>query len=117
MGAATIIGSLSYASLIALGVSSVNTMLIMLSVPIIEAATFWILLRNPRRISQKSSELDSRNSVSDPEGRSKDVEYKMSFSEKIRYIPSVLKYIIPMSLVFFSEYFINQGLVCITRYL
>jgi len=34
-----------------------------------------------------------------------------SFSNKISYIPTLLKFMIPLGLVYFFEYLINQGLV------
>lgn len=36
---------------------------------------------------------------------------KASFLDKLRDVPPLLKYIVPLTLVYFFEYFINQGLV------
>lgn len=33
------------------------------------------------------------------------------FKEKVMYLPSLFKYMVPITLVYFLEYFINQGLV------
>lgn len=110
-GGAGIIGASSYAILRSLGVGPVNTMLIMLCVPLIEGAAFWILLRNPCTIPKKNSELDFKTCANDRETGSTNVNVKMSLSEKIGYTPSLLKYMIPLSLVYLFEYFINQGLV------
>lgn len=85
----------------------------MLCVPLIEGAAFWILLRNPCTIPKKNSELDFKTCTNDQETGSTNVKFKMSLSEKIRYTPSLLKYMIPLSLVYLFEYFINQGLVCV----
>lgn len=85
----------------------------MLCVPLIEGAAFWILLRNPCTIPKKNSELDFKTCANDRETGSTNVNVKMSLSEKLCYIPSLFKYMIPLSLVYLFEYFINQGLVCI----
>lgn len=88
-----------------------NTMLIMLCVPLIEGAAFWILLRNPCTIPKKNSELDFKVAPSDQETGLAGANQKLTLSEKIRYAPTLLKYMIPLSLVYMFEYFINQGLV------
>jgi battenin len=36
---------------------------------------------------------------------------KLTIAEKLRIIPSLLVYMIPLGLVYLFEYFINQGLV------
>lgn len=37
----------------------------------------------------------------------------MTVGEKLRLVPGLLKYMIPLGLVYLFEYFINQGLVSI----
>lgn len=110
-GGAGIFGSFSYAALISIGVSPVNTMLIMLSVPLIEGAAFWVLLRNPCTIPKRDSETEFKTSSDDQEAGIETKQAKLSLSEKIRYVPTLFKYMIPLSLVYLFEYFINQGLV------
>lgn len=117
-GGAGIIGAVSYAGLIALGVSPVNTMLLMLSVPMIEGAAFWILLRNPKSIprnisSEKlSAACSSIESQFDVEcGNKNEKMQPLTLGEKLRFVPQLFSYMIPISLVYFFEYFINQGLV------
>lgn len=89
-------------------------MLIMLIVPFIECVTFFLLLRNPCIIPKNDSELftivpdDIENGPEEP-------ETKLTLSDKFRYMPSLFKYMIPLTLVFLFEYFINQGLVSIQR--
>lgn len=107
-------------------------MLLMLSVPVIEAAAFWILLRNPKNIprsdSGDSSVTTSTADVKDigtvsatvDIGNYEPEEFEKpltSLGDKIRYVPSLFKYMIPISLVYLFEYFINQGLVSIAKYL
>lgn len=114
-GGAGIFGSFSYAALISLGVSSVNTMLLMLSVPLIEGAAFWLLLRKPCNITKRNADTEF-NSAADQETGVENKQMTMSLGDKIRYMPSLLKYMVPLGLVYLFEYFINQGLVCITNH-
>lgn len=127
-GGAGIIGALSYATLTSFGITPVNTMLIMLIVPFIEAGSFWIILRKPY---QKDCTTDSRTtSMTASTAEIKDVQLTATaiavskssdlddmekpltgVASKIRYLPSLFKYMIPISLVYFLEYFINQGMV------
>ncbi|XP_055297133.1 battenin [Sitodiplosis mosellana] len=109
-GGAGIFGSFSYAALISIGISPVNTMLLMLSVPLMEGAAFWVLLRNPCTIPKRDSEAEFRTSPDDQEAAVETKQAKLTLSEKIRYVPSLFKYMIPLSLVYLFEYFINQGL-------
>lgn len=127
-GGAGIVGSLSYAGLIALGLSPVNTMLIMLLVPIGEGIAFWVLLRNPKNIPRSNDSVGSSATASTTEVNDvatvsaavdmRDYEIEeiekplTSLGDKIRYVPQLFKYMIPISLVYLFEYFINQGLVC-----
>lgn len=112
-GGAGIFGSFSYAALISMGVSPVNTMLLMLSVPLIEGAAFWIILRNPCMIPKRDSESEFQTAPDDQEAGVETKAAKLSLAEKIRYVPTLFKYMIPLSLVYLFEYFINQGLVSI----
>lgn len=52
---------------------------------------------------------------SDPENAMEETDANITFGEKIRYVPSLLKYMIPFFLVYLFEYFINQGLVRIQQ--
>lgn len=86
-------------------------MLIMLSVPLMEGGAFWFLLRNPCTIPKRDSETEFKTQPDDQEAGVEVKTAKLSLSEKIRYVPSLFKYMIPLSLVYLFEYFINQGLV------
>lgn len=46
----------------------------------------------------------NENEVGDP---------KAAFRKKLKILPSLMKYMIPLGLVYFFEYFINQGTVSI----
>lgn len=83
----------------------------MLVVPFIEAITFYFLLRNPCVIPKNDSEISFTTKPYDIESANENAEMKFTFGDKIRYMPSLLKYMIPFSMVFLFEYFINQGLL------
>lgn len=137
-GGAGIVGSTSYALMIGAGLEPATTLFLMCIVPVLEAVAFWGILRHnnhiivveEKRPSAKSSGIDNAAAVSDSnkeingedsrERSRSDVENVDSgeqleplvgFKSKLRYIPSLLKYIVPLTLVYFLEYFINQGLV------
>lgn len=88
-------------------------MLMMLSVPLLEGAAFWVLLRNPNSIPKRDSEPQFNQSPNDQETATDCAETKMSLGDKVRYVPSLLIYVVPLLLVYLFEYFINQGLVSI----
>lgn len=103
----------------------------MLSVPTCEALAFWIILRKPREyvgLVEKTPDcavavidLNNVRRLSKPFMISEsDIEYNQlakddtelkGFKEKIRFIPSLMKFIIPLVLVYLFEYIINSGLV------
>lgn len=102
-GGAGIIGALSYASLTT-WLSNEDTLLVMLVVPIIQGITFWLVLVHP----PQSSIPITKNGI-DSQEHIIEVPRK-SFKEKINLVPGLLKYMIPLGLVYLFEYFINQGL-------
>lgn len=102
-GGAGVIGSLSYATLRSLNVSPRDTMLIMLIFPFIEALSFWVLLRRPSMLPVTAVESTEELIVDD--------KPLQGFKEKFFYIKNLVKYMVPLALVYFFEYFINQGLV------
>lgn len=112
-GGAGIFGSFLYAGLTEIGVTPVNTMLIMLCVPLLEGATFWVLLRNPNTIPKLDSVPQLNQSPNDQESATGCKETKFTLGDKIRYVPSLMKYVIPLLAVYLFEYFINQGLVSV----
>ncbi|PBC34382.1 battenin [Apis cerana] len=102
-GGAGIIGALSYASLTT-WLSNEDTLLLMLVVPIIQGITFWLVLVHPPQSSIPITKngIDSQEQI---------IEIpRKSFKEKINLVPGLLKYMIPLGLVYLFEYFINQGL-------
>ncbi|KAJ6646498.1 Battenin [Pseudolycoriella hygida] len=130
-GGSGVIGALSYAGLIALGISPVDTMLIMLSVPILEGIAFWIILRRPLKnptntqdggidnmqYQQSTENLQSTSTIKmsyrediEKIDQSNESEERFGLKDRILYLPHLLKYMVPITLVYFLEYFINQGL-------
>lgn len=100
-GAAGILGALTYAGLTGVfHLSPSTTMYLMLSVPFLMGMSFWVLLEHP-----KKDEIPTTSSISpDPSTNNQ------SFSNKLSYIPKLLAFMIPLGLVYFFEYLINQGL-------
>ncbi|VVC45924.1 Major facilitator superfamily domain,Batten's disease protein Cln3, subgroup,Batten's disease protein [Cinara cedri] len=101
-GAAGILGALTYTILTGIfELSPSTTLYFMLIVPILMAVSFWLLLEHP---CEDTTQVVSQSL---PEDSNMEIE---SFSVKLSYIPSLFKYMIPIGLVFFFEYLINQGL-------
>ncbi|XP_021930411.1 battenin isoform X2 [Zootermopsis nevadensis] len=123
-GAAGILGAGSYAGLTSVGLSAANSLLVMLIVPVIMAAVFWLLLRAPgsrtctwksiinRNDSSQVNSEQSPSSVPAPKLESSPVESPkpLTVVEKIKLIPPLFVFMIPLGLVYLFEYFINQGL-------
>ncbi|XP_046596829.1 battenin isoform X1 [Neodiprion lecontei] len=105
-GGAGVIGAVSYAGL-TLWLSTENTILVMLIVPVIEAIAFWIILVHPNETALPVSSLgngskeNKKEVIAIPE---------KTLKEKLAIVPGLLKYMIPIGLVYLFEYFINQGL-------
>lgn len=86
-------------------------MLMMLIVPLIVTITFWIFLRSPNKIPKHDFECQCNRSTSDQDSATLNEWTEFSTIDKIRYMPSLMKYMVPLFLIFLFEYFINQGLV------
>jgi len=100
-GAAGMLGSLTYAGLTGfLNISPSITLYLMLSVPSLMAISFWVILEHPKKIENQTihqTTLDSSVKT-------------QSFCGKIKYIPELFTFMVPLGLVYFFEYLINQGL-------
>jgi len=126
-GGAGVFGALSYAGLTNAGVSPRNTLFFMLICPVILFISYFLLLIKPTRISRL---CDTRRRVSlDQNGdqnllgqngdtkepiiqsnRQDDVTSGYSISQKLWCIWGLRGYMLPLGIVYVSEYFINQGL-------
>lgn len=126
-GGAGVAGALLYSGLVQAGLSPQITLLIMLVVPLAMLVSYFFLLVPPpsfpqwrssnagysavsseerRQLMDDSEEEDQEKST--PENRSSGL---LTFSEKLQVIRGLLKFILPLGLVYFAEYFINQGLM------
>lgn len=112
-GGAGILGSISYSILTQAGLSSKETLLVMISVPILEAIVFFFVLRHPSDTGMDILTEKSLDGVKDGDTDPLPEEDQplVGFRAKLNYVPSLLRFIIPLTLVYFFEYFINQGLV------
>lgn len=111
-GGAGIIGALSYSVLRAAGLSTRQTLLVMILVPTLELLTFFLVLSPPEirtsevlSVEQRPLFEDSRNN------QHNQLPPLNTIAEKFSYIPKLMIYFIPLTSVYFFEYFINQGLV------
>ncbi|XP_032831551.1 battenin isoform X2 [Petromyzon marinus] len=129
-GAAGLAGSLSYLGFTQAGLSPSATLFIMLFVPPLMAASYWLLLVFPPGWSQRecgnSCSLrppaaeesqrpllgaDSDDLTPDPNNEHYGLENDiLSFKDKWLIVKSLLRFTIPLAVVYFAEYFINQGL-------
>uniref|UniRef100_A0A336LVK9 Battenin n=1 Tax=Culicoides sonorensis TaxID=179676 RepID=A0A336LVK9_CULSO len=107
-GGAGIIGTVSYSALKQLGFASQQLMLGMISVPIFEAIIFWGLLRH-KKITTNQAENGLNDNNKDIE-QHKETSNAPSITDRIKFLPKLLKYAIPLFVIYFSQYFINQGL-------
>lgn len=116
-GGAGLIGTISYSAMKQIGISNKKLMLGMIGVPFFEAFIFWGLLRHRTLAEGRSDSQERTVNEKDSGVESKGVEeQKVDLSaptimDRIRFIPKLLKYMVPLFIVYFSQYFINQGLV------
>lgn len=116
-GSAGIVASLSWAGLIALGISPRDVLRLMLIIPAIQALTFWVLLRSPQKQKLKSSvgpvditTIESNNCGSDLVLPSLDVKLS-GLKAKLKFVPKLAGFIAPLVIVFIFEYICVSGLV------
>uniref|UniRef100_A0A915Q206 Battenin n=1 Tax=Setaria digitata TaxID=48799 RepID=A0A915Q206_9BILA len=117
-GGAGIFGSFAYAMLTdknLLGLTPQNSLLLMLIVPLTFAFTYWKLLPLPVDIHRVSICKLSTYIVpyrNDSSGEVVPTIAQQSFKDKlITAKPLVFKYMFPFAVVYFAEYFVNQGLL------
>ncbi|XP_055994926.1 battenin isoform X2 [Sorex fumeus] len=114
-GGAGLLGALSYLGLTQAGLSPQHTLLSMLGVPALLLLSYFSLLtasepQDPG--GEEEAETSSRQPlISNETPESKPgVGSDLSLQEKWSVFKGLLRYIIPLVLVYFTEYFINQGL-------
>ncbi|XP_043833430.1 battenin isoform X1 [Dromiciops gliroides] len=114
-GGAGLLGALSYLSLTLIGLSPGNTLISMLGIPVLLLATYFLLLKSPDSLpSQRDGALETSAQQPLLAGESSkphhNLNLSLSFSDRWNVFKGLLKYIVPLALVYFAEYFINQGL-------
>lgn len=109
-GAAGLFGSLSYAGMTSAGLSPRLSLLVILVVPAVMAVTYFILLVRPKEFTMKIKiNVDEEHDELIEHENNPKVK-QMSIKEKVIVIKSLLPYMIPLALVYFAEYTINQAL-------
>ena len=102
-------GAGSYALLTSAGVSPQTSLLIMLIVPVGLAATFWCLI-SPSR-AHSSDEYLALADDEDLEDEMIPRHSELTLLDKLNLVRTrLIKYMIPLGLVYYSEYLINQGI-------
>lgn len=109
-GGAGVAGALVYAGFTSAGLSPRDSLLIMTTIPALLMMTYIFVLTKPEVGTKKKDDQEEDTGLLLDEGRQKNTQVQLTLREKIRLIPSLLKYMVPLTLVYFSEYFINQGL-------
>ncbi|KAK2501505.1 hypothetical protein MC885_013289 [Smutsia gigantea] len=114
-GGAGLLGALSYLGLTQAGLSPQHTLLSMLGIPALLLASYFFLLTSPEPQDpggDEEAETAARQPLINNEvPQSKpDSSSDLSIQERWTVFKGLLWYIIPLVLVYFAEYFINQGL-------
>lgn len=110
-GAAGVVGALSYSLLRQMGLSGYNTLMLMILVPLIEFTVYKTVLTSPNSNLSDSfiEEVVENVPLIHQDGNLSNTI--LTFSEKLAVLPTLFVYIVPLALVYFFEYYINQGLV------
>ncbi|XP_037332063.1 battenin isoform X1 [Pungitius pungitius] len=127
-GGAGVGGALLYSGLTQAGLSPQVTLLTMLAVPAVMLLSYFFLLDLPTSLPQwRGAETEYRAVVSEDrqalmDGSEEEEQEKstpaevmtagpLTFTEKLCVIKGLLWFVLPLGLVYFAEYFINQGLM------
>lgn len=121
-GAAGLVGAGAYLVL-SLFLKPRTTLAIMLIVPVIMILTFWFLIVHPlprdqlHAVAQRRLLLESSESVPIMEleqsvtASTSTIDHELRFWDKVAILRKLLiPFMLPLGLVYFFEYFINQGL-------
>ncbi|XP_010386990.2 battenin isoform X3 [Rhinopithecus roxellana] len=114
-GGAGLLGALSYLGLTQAGLSPQQTLLSMLGIPALLLASYFLLLTSPEA-QDPGGEEEAESSSRQPLIRTEAPELKpgssssLSLQERWTVFKGLLWYIVPLVVVYFAEYFINQGL-------
>lgn len=126
-GGAGVAGALIYSGLTQVGLSPQITLLIMLVVPFAMLISYFLLLDPPPSLPQwkireteyAAVDSDERRQLMD--GSEEEEQEKstpedrplgpLTFKEKLHIIKGLRGFVVPLGLVYFAEYFINQGMM------
>ncbi|XP_039191274.1 battenin [Crotalus tigris] len=121
-GGAGLIGALSYLGLTQTGLTPQDTLLFMTIVPVIMLGSYCFLLAPPPEAPRcgwgvcKPKSSCASSGIQQPllgdklTLPQKTQKLQLTLQEKEQVVKGLLKYLIPLSVVYFAEYFINQGL-------
>ncbi|XP_029491166.1 battenin isoform X3 [Oncorhynchus nerka] len=128
-GGAGVAGALLYSGLTQAGLSPRNTLLIMLVIPVAMVISYFFLLVFPPsfpqwkcrevesvRVKESQSRQPLLDDTDEEEEREKGAEEDkvtgpLTCIEKLHITKGLLRFVVPLGVVYFAEYFINQGLV------
>ncbi|XP_028842641.1 battenin [Denticeps clupeoides] len=122
-GAAGVGGALLYSLFTQVGLSPQVTLLTMLVFPVVMALSYFLCLEFPTSFPQfrEGGGLSAGSErqplmiedVEEEEGPGQEPKYSgvLTFKEKLLVLKELLRFIVPLGLVYFAEYFINQGLL------
>ncbi|XP_063453493.1 battenin isoform X1 [Pan paniscus] len=116
-GGAGLLGALSYLGLTQAGLSPQQTLLSMLGIPALLLASYFLLLTSPEA-QDPVGEEEAEGAARQPLIRTEAPESKpgsgsssiLSLRERWTVFKGLLWYIVPLVVVYFTKYFINQGL-------
>ncbi|XP_068779354.1 battenin isoform X1 [Struthio camelus] len=104
-GAAGLGGALAYGGLTQAGLSPPRALLPLLALPPAALLSYFCLLRPPPAAAPPAEqEQPLLGTPPAPPAR-------LTLARKWRIVKGLLKYLVPLAIVYFAEYFINQGLV------
>ncbi|KAK3799217.1 hypothetical protein RRG08_054344 [Elysia crispata] len=106
-GGAGVLGAVAYAGLTSVGLSARTSLIIMVSIPVLMMVTYLFILTSPALPTKKADDDEDTSALL---GGSGEKQLMLTFKEKLCLIPGLFKYMVPLTLVYFAEYFINQGL-------
>ncbi|XP_070340051.1 battenin isoform X3 [Equus asinus] len=114
-GGAGLLGALSYLGLTQAGLSPQHTLLSMLGIPALMLASYFFLLTSPGPQDpggEEEAETAARQPLISSEAPELKPDYSpnLSLQERWTVFKGLLWHIIPLVVVYFAEYFINQGL-------
>ncbi|XP_028311002.1 battenin [Gouania willdenowi] len=124
-GGAGLAGAFLYSAMVQAGLSPQTTLQFMLVVPAVMLLSYFLLLVPPasvlqwsRRTEEPVSSEERRALMDDEEeedkpgpGGAEEQRSALTFTEKLLVLRGLLRFLLPLALVYFAEYFINQGLM------